>query len=61
MDRRFQVKTNLSAAEFVLLQAMAEQKGLSQSSLIRMWLHEADSEQRAGKSLDTDWSQSGTQ
>lgn len=40
MDRRFEVKSRLSPEEFVAFAALAEMKGLSQSSLLRMWIKE---------------------
>ena len=41
VERRFEVKSRLTAEEFVAFNSMAETKGLSQSSLIRMWIKES--------------------
>ena len=38
--RRFEVKTRLSAEEVVSLGTCADRKGLSTSSLLRMWIKE---------------------
>lgn len=39
-SRRFQVATRLNAEEVVRLGNLADQKGLSTSSLLRMWIKE---------------------
>lgn len=39
--RKIDVKTRLTAEEYVALMHIADTKGLSQSALIRMWVKEA--------------------
>ena len=39
--RRFEVKTRLTAEEFVAFNAIAEGKGLAQAGLMRMWIKES--------------------
>lgn len=39
--RRFEIKTRLTAEEFVAFNAIAEGKGLAQAGLMRMWIKES--------------------
>ena len=41
LERRFEVKSRLTAEEFLAFTALAESKGLSQSSFIRMHIKES--------------------